>query len=65
MQGTLRRRGDAWQLRVYLGTDPVTGKQRYATKSVHGGQREAERALAEFVVDAHRGRLPAPTRRTC
>ena len=32
MKGFMRRRGDAWELRVYLGTDPVTGKQRYASR---------------------------------
>ena len=31
MKGFLRQRGDAWELRVYLGTDPVTGKQRYTS----------------------------------
>jgi len=25
MKGFMRRRGDAWELRVYLGGDPVTG----------------------------------------
>jgi hypothetical protein len=26
MQGSMRQRGDAWQLRVFAGRDPVTGK---------------------------------------
>jgi hypothetical protein len=34
MKGSMRQRGSAWELRVYLGADPVTGKQRYATKTV-------------------------------
>ena len=51
----MRRRGDAWELRVYLGTDPVTGKQRYATRTVRGGKREAQRVLNEMVSDADRG----------
>ncbi len=34
MKGFLRQRGNAWELRVYLGTDPVTGKQRYTSRSV-------------------------------
>ena len=55
MKGFMRRRGDAWELRVYLGTDPVTGKQRYATRTVRGGKREAQRALNEMVTDAERG----------
>ena len=36
MKGFMRQRGDAWELRVYLGRDPVTGKQRYASR--HGGK---------------------------
>jgi hypothetical protein len=32
MKGSMRQRGLAWELRVYLGADPVTGKQRYATR---------------------------------
>ena len=55
MKGFMRRRGDAWELRVYLGTDPVTGKQRYATRTVRGGKREAQRVLNEMVTDAERG----------
>ncbi len=57
MKGFIQRRGAGWQLRVYLGRDPITGKQRYASKTVRGGKREAQRALAEFVTDAQRGRL--------
>ena len=30
MKGFIRRRRAAWELRVSLGTDPVTNKQRYA-----------------------------------
>jgi integrase len=51
----MRRRGDPWQLRVYLGRDPVTGKQRYASRTVRGGKRVAQRLLAEMVTDAERG----------
>jgi integrase len=55
MKGSMRQRGSAWELRVYLGADPVSGKQRYATKSVRVGKREAQRLLNEMVVDAERG----------
>ena len=37
-------RPGVWQLRVYLGVDPVSGKKRYAGRSVGGGKREAHRA---------------------
>ena len=55
MKGFMRQRGAAWELRVYLGADPVTGKQRYATKTVRGGKREAQTALNEMVIEAERG----------
>lgn len=57
MKGYMRQRGQSWELRVFLGNDPVTGKQRYATKSVRGGKREAQRVLAEMVTEAERGLL--------
>jgi hypothetical protein len=28
MKGSMRQRGSAWELRVYLGVDPVSSKQR-------------------------------------
>ncbi len=57
MTGHIRKRGDAWELRVYVGVDAVTGKKRYATKSILGGKRDAERALVELAADAQRGKL--------
>jgi integrase len=55
MKGFMRQRGDAWELRVYLGQDPVTGKQRYASRTVRGGKREAQRTLNAMVNDAAKG----------
>jgi|GEM_PF-1045877 len=55
MKGFIRQRGDAWELRVFLGYDVVTGKQRYAYRTVHGGKREAQRTLAEMITDADKG----------
>jgi len=55
MKGFIRPRGDAWELRVFLGTDPVTNKKRYASKTVHGGKREAQRSLNEMITEAERG----------
>jgi integrase len=55
MKGSMRQRGSAWELRVYLGADPVNGKQRYATKTVRAGKREAQRSLNEMIVEAERG----------
>lgn len=58
MKGFIRQRGSAWELRVFLGYDPTTGKQRYASKTVRGGKREAQRVLAEMVTDAKHGLAP-------
>ena len=58
MKGFMRERGESWELRVYLGRDPVTGKKRYATKTVRGGKRKAQRMLATMITDAERGPTP-------
>ena len=51
-EGVHPPRGDAWELRVYLGADPVTGKQRYSTRTVRAGTREAQRVLNEMITGA-------------
>lgn len=40
---------------MFLGYDPVTGKQRYQNRTVKGGKREAQRVLAEMVTEAEKG----------
>jgi integrase len=57
----MRRRGDAWELRAYVGTDPVTGKQRYATRTVRGGKRHADAELAKLLVEVNEGRASRTT----
>ena len=61
MKGFIRRRGDAWELRVYLGVDPVSGKQRYSSRTFRGGKRDAQSALAQMIVDANRGAMARTT----
>ena len=51
----MRRRGEAWELRVFLGVDPATGKKRYLSRSVRCGKRDAERTLAQMVLEAEGG----------
>ena len=41
-------RPGVWRLRVSMGLDPVTGKYRYTSKTVVGGPRIADKALAEL-----------------
>jgi integrase len=55
MKGYIRQRGAAWELRVFLGYDPVTRKQLYAYRTVHGGKRDAQRMLAEMITEVDKG----------
>ena len=53
LQGSMRQRGEgSWELRVYLGRDPLTAEKRWKYKTFKGGKREAQRALAGMVADA-------------
>lgn len=52
-RGSKRKRGDAWQLRVYVGGG------RYVSKTFRGSEREADRALRRML-DQH----DSPGRRT-
>jgi integrase len=52
MRGSLRQRAGAWELKVYVGRDPLTGRKRYASRTVRSGSRRAaEKALAAFVTE--------------
>ncbi len=51
----MRQRGDAWELRAYVGVDPVTGRHKYTTRTFRGGKRAAEAELARFVTQVSGG----------
>ena len=56
MKGHVRKRGNnTWELRAYVGLDPVTNRHKYATRTFHGGKREADEALARFVTEVGGG----------
>lgn len=56
MAGSIRQRGtDSWELRVHAGRDDATGKKLYVTRTVRGGRRAAERALAKLVTEVEHG----------
>ncbi len=55
MPGHIRQRGDAWELRVYVGRDPTTGRKKYLTRTFRGGKRAAEQELAKLVVEVGGG----------
>lgn len=52
MRGSItphKGQSDTWRLRVYLGRDPATGKERYRSKVVHAPRRKAEKILNQMV----------------
>ena len=57
----MRQRGGSWEIRVYAGRDETTGKHRYISRTVRGGKREAETALANLVAEAGSGTLTHTT----
>jgi integrase len=50
--GSIRQRGNALQVRLFAGRDPVTGRDRYLTASIKGtdkaAHKKAENKLTEF-----------------
>ncbi|MGO9912955.1 MAG: tyrosine-type recombinase/integrase [Acidimicrobiales bacterium] len=59
MRGHLRQRGESWELRVFVGNDPVTGRKKYITRTFRGSKRDAESALSKLVAAASTGGLAA------
>ena len=50
MRGSMRQRSEgSWELRVFVGLDPLTGRRQDVTKTIRGGKRDAQRALAALV----------------
>jgi integrase len=57
MTGSMRERAPGvYELRITLGRDPVTGRRRDLSRTVRGGKREAQRALAALVTEHDAGR---------
>ena len=47
MRGHIRERGrGTWELRVFLGRDPITRRDRYKTRTFKGSKKDAEKELA-------------------
>ena len=58
VKGSIRQRGSgSFELRVYVGTDPDTGKRRWITRTVRGTRADAQRELR--VLAAHANVAPA------
>ena len=57
MRGTKRKRGEGvWELRAYVGRDPVTGNPRQVSKTFRGSAREADEALRDLIEQQVPGR---------
>jgi integrase len=61
-RGSIRERGDSLQVRVYAGQDPVTGRDRYLSKTIKGTDRaarkRAEKALTQLQAEVDKQRAP-------
>lgn len=51
------RQPGIWEVRVYVGRDPVTNAPRQVSRTVRGGKRAAQTRMAELVAEAKRGQL--------
>jgi len=59
---TMRERSPGvWELRVYVGRDPITGRSRQLSRTFRGGKRLANAALAQMVVDVGQGKHKGST----
>ena len=45
------KRPGYWEVRVYAGRDPITGKSRSVARGLRGTKREAKRLEASLVTD--------------
>lgn len=65
MRGHIRKRSKgSWTVVVGLPRDPVTGKRRQKWETVRGTRKDAERRLAELLVQVDRGLFPQAAGKT-
>lgn len=58
MRGTKRRKREGvWEIRAYIGRDPVTGKPRQVSRTFHGGAKGADAALRDLIDRQSPGRV--------
>ena len=54
VNGSIRQRGNgSFELRVYAGTDPISGKRRWLTRTVRGDRSAAMRELEALAAHAN------------
>jgi len=65
VRGHIRRRGkDSWAIVLYLGRDPVTGKDRHKWHALKGTKKDAQRELVRLLNQVHSGAYAEPSRET-
>lgn len=65
--GYKRQRGKdglTWEIQIYKGIDPVTGKKDYYYETFHGTDKEANERIKEIEVDMKRGEFVEPSQLT-
>jgi len=56
--GSMQQRSPgSWRIKAYIGRDPMTGRKRWAQRTVKGTKSEANRALAKLVTEVGEGRI--------
>lgn len=54
-EGHIRKRGNAWQVIVFAGRDPVTGRKRQVSRTVRGTKRDAQAVRSQLLVQVGEG----------
>lgn len=58
MEGHLRQRNRGhWELIVDIGRDPLSGRRRQRSRTVHGTKREAQRELRRLITEVEDGQV--------
>ena len=63
MRGHIRKRGESWQITVYMGTGP-DGKYHRHFETIHGRKSDAQKRLNELLVNLEKGIYTPPGRLT-
>jgi integrase len=63
MRGHIRKRGESWQITVYLGSGP-DGKYRRHFETVHGRKGDAQKRLNDLLASLEKGVYTPPGRIT-
>lgn len=65
MAGTIYPRGkNVFQVRIFLGYDPETGKRRNLCRTVHGTKKDAQTLLTKLLRDRDTGEIVEPSKLT-